>query len=349
MSFTLPISPAYVSHWGIWEAIRELYQNALDAQVEDSANVASIKYDEATHRLIISSTKGKLTPASLVLGNTSKAGDVNQRGKFGEGYKLALLVLARKNIVVEITNGDESWSPVIEHDETFDSDVLKIHVDQLPSSHPGIEFIVYGVLPEAWRRIEKNIYMGQYNVILDDEPGRVYVGGLFVANVKEFKCGYSFGPNTIKLDRDRGMVDGFDLSYETSRLHTRRGGAQTLALLDQEAPDVRYVSTHAQPTSTIVTDVSSHYFSRYGLHTVPVSTQEEIQEAQQAGLSWALVKEGVKSLLHMAHKWIIPSSDSPVARLRKFYTKYQYSMNADMKSDLMEIIEAMDPQPVAEL
>ena len=66
MKFTLPISPDYVAHWGLWEAVREIYQNALDE------SEAAISYDEAAQVLFISSATGRLTPETLVLGTSSK-------------------------------------------------------------------------------------------------------------------------------------------------------------------------------------------------------------------------------------------------------------------------------------
>src|SRR5258707_8510533 len=98
--FTLPISPAYVAHWQLWEAVREIYQNALDEHTHDPFCEASINYTDGVLRIFTS--KGTLSPESLVLGKTSKRDDPYQRGKFGEGYKLSLLVLARIGHDVEI-------------------------------------------------------------------------------------------------------------------------------------------------------------------------------------------------------------------------------------------------------
>lgn len=65
MKFTLPISPTYVAHWGLWEAVREIYQNALDAHAEDTDCVSTIGYDSGT--ITIQTSKGKLSPATLLL------------------------------------------------------------------------------------------------------------------------------------------------------------------------------------------------------------------------------------------------------------------------------------------
>src|SRR5258708_26276899 len=103
MKFTLPISPNYVAHWGLWESVREIFQNALDEQTRDPRCVAGIKYENGILR--ITSANTILNPKSLLLGATTKADDKNQRGKYGEGYKLAALVLVRMGYSVSIQTG----------------------------------------------------------------------------------------------------------------------------------------------------------------------------------------------------------------------------------------------------
>lgn len=345
MKFTLPISPTYVSHWGLWEAVRELYQNALDENALDPENHAIMVHLAGRDTLSIQTTKGLLTPASLILGNTSKADDKSQIGKFGEGYKLALLVLARMELPIEILNGPDIWYPRIEYDDTFGSDVLNIYVEETMGSpdHQGVEFRIGGVDDYEFAKIQRNITSRDGILTADSEKGRVYVGGLFVSTMKEFQRGYSFKPNAIKLDRDRGMVDGFDLSYETSRLHMYRDDTETLKLIEDEAPDVAYVQHQVVTSSPIVLAQSREYVRHYGLNTIPVSTQPEIKAATDAGLKWTLVKTQVKNLLNMVHKWMVPTTKSPAVRLREFKDKYNSSLRFDMLADLQSIIDQLDP------
>jgi hypothetical protein len=344
MKFTLPISPEYISHWGLWEAVREIYQNALDEQTRDSSCKASLEYMDGIVR--IATSKGTLSPESLVLGKTSKRDDPFQRGKFGEGYKLALLVLARLGHGVEILTGNERWDPRLEHDSTFNSPVLNIYTEPR-DLREGVEFIITGIEPEQWGSIQKNIRPIEkyaYSTVLEEpeERGRIYVGGLYVSTEKEFRCGYSFTPNKIKLDRDRGMVNGFDLAWETSNLWTARGSNRAVELLNEEAPDVQYVESHAQKHSPLVLHQADHFHAKHGYDAVPVSDQEEIEQATRAGIKWVLVPETVKSVLRLVKSWFIPTTESPAERLCKFRDKYRNRMNAEMKHDLDEIIQAFD-------
>jgi hypothetical protein len=349
MKFTLPISPEYVAHWGLWEAVREIYQNALDEASADKKCEAKIEYFDYNQQLQISTSKGNLLTDSLVLGKTSKRDDQTQRGKFGEGYKLALLVLARSvNHSVTVWTNHERWTVKIEHDEVFKSPVLNIYTDPYMSME-GVMFAIDKVTSDEWATIQANIRPQEefFDTILEDEKekGRIYVGGLYVSTAKRYACGYAFRPGVIKLDRDRGMVDGFDLAWQTSKLWTNRGhNARLSELLEVEAPDVEYVENHVSEGSTFASSHYSHYYGRYG-DAIPVSNQEEIQRVQAAGMRWVLVPEKVKSMLRLVKSWFIPSSESVVERLRKFKQSYQWHLPNQAKQELDEIIEQMDPKP----
>lgn len=346
MKFTLPISDGYVASWGLWEAVREIWQNALDAAGQLSECKAAMTYSDGL--LSISTSRGELSLSSLVLGNSTKRGQPGQRGKFGEGYKLALLVLARLGLPTEIQTTNESWQARIEFDEDFQSNVLRIHTERLEQEREGVLFTIAGIMPEQWKDIQDNIRPQSefYNTILEQpaQAGRIYVGGLYVTTAKGFKCGYAFKTGEISLDRDRGMVSGFDLAWKTSQMWTDRGGPRAIELMDEEAPDVEYVENHAQPTSALVTSRYSHYTDRYGFNTVPVSNQEEIQRAQNAGVKWTLVPEPVKNILRLVKSWFIPSSKSPAELLREFRKKHEWRLTAQMKNDLDEIINTLEPK-----
>ena len=75
----LPISINYVSHWGFWQGIRELLQNAIDTKdykVIESPRDNLIK---------IISHGGLLTLKSLMLGESTKRDDDSSIGKYGGG------------------------------------------------------------------------------------------------------------------------------------------------------------------------------------------------------------------------------------------------------------------------
>ena len=84
-----PISSNYVSAWTVQDATRELLQNAMDSgewRVEADGSLVN---------------KGTLRPEHFLLGCSEKTSS-DAIGQFGEGLKLALLVLARNGYTVSI-------------------------------------------------------------------------------------------------------------------------------------------------------------------------------------------------------------------------------------------------------
>jgi len=85
--FILPIKSTYVSHWGTWECVREIVQNAKDEE-EENGHKMTVKYERGWLRL--SNIGADLARNALLLGQTSKASRDDLRGEFGEGLDLAL-------------------------------------------------------------------------------------------------------------------------------------------------------------------------------------------------------------------------------------------------------------------
>lgn len=342
--FVLSISPSYVSHWGVWEAVREILQNAYDQKTKDSSCGVDVKYIEGMESLHIGTTKGELSKASLILGNTDKSDDKRLRGKFGEGYKLALLVLARLGIKVFIKNRDEIWTAAIEHDHDFDSEVLVVYVYKQSETVEGVEFQINPIREVQFENIRKNMYHLEGNHILDnaEQKGRIYVGGLYVSTNKEAKKGYAFSPETIRLDRDRGMVEDFNLFYETSRLwgENLTRSEETVDLMMDRAPDVHYMEFHA--TDKIITNLQQHFENTYGEDAIAVATQQQTEECISAGKKWVLVPDVVRVLLSKVKNFFIPKSGTIVERLEKFLLDYCHS--EESRTELQDIIRLLRNQ-----
>ena len=128
----LTIAPNYVPNWTLVDAIRELFQNALDQQKQNNENEASWNYDDDTGVLTISNATSKLTAASLLLGQTTKADDKSTIGQFGEGYKIATLVLLREgqNVVFYNYGAREIWRPRFVKSRRFGTDILTFFIEK---------------------------------------------------------------------------------------------------------------------------------------------------------------------------------------------------------------------------
>lgn len=335
--YPLSISPNYVSSWGLWEAIREILQNAYDQK--DREPDCKVEIDYVEEMLTITTSTGHLELNSLLLGQTDKK-DSGLRGQFGEGYKLALLVLVRLGYNVDILNGDQIWTPLFEFNPDFQCDVLTIQVED-HDAPSGVTFRISGIAKEDWTKIKSNqCPIQNIDYVLEDEHGRIYVGGLYVTTIEGMKCGYAFSPRTVKLDRDRGMLSSFDVQYATSAIWTRDQRGRLYELLNEDAPDVKYAEYH--PTTRSTDAVYHRYVTEYSADTVPVSTQREVEAVAKAGMKWRLVPEGLKKILQSVATWFIGERQSPADKLKAFRSKYSHFLNSDAILDLTGIIEELE-------
>jgi len=251
----LPISSNYVNHWGFWEAIREILQNAIDTK---NYNVSRM---EPSGILKIKSLAGAMNLSTLMLGESSKRDDEESIGKYGEGYKLALLVLCREGYDVLIKNGFDCWRVSIENHPQLNVECLTINVFRDVYIDEGdeneVSFIINGLGSDQFQLIDENYIdkdMNNFAVEAEndgsycfeysqyDEPKKVFVGGLFVCDLPEsddYHYSYNFAPNILELDRDRKSVDSFYLQYEATKLLSSAGEFELLAsMANSGATDV---------------------------------------------------------------------------------------------------------------
>ena len=102
--FELPLTPNCVRDWYFGMAVRELIQNGLDQQSVDAKSLFSVDYDPDTQKLKFTNARSRLKVNTLLLGRSSKSNDEDTVGQFGEGYKIAALVLNRLGKTFTIYN-----------------------------------------------------------------------------------------------------------------------------------------------------------------------------------------------------------------------------------------------------
>jgi hypothetical protein len=100
--------------WGLWETFREFVQNALDEMHEvrgarPREYPCKVEYKGYTPVTVIADEGRGLSIHHLLLGTSEKK--AWQRGRFGEGLKLALLASAHRGIGVLIRSGDKEIVP----------------------------------------------------------------------------------------------------------------------------------------------------------------------------------------------------------------------------------------------
>lgn len=255
----LSLSENYVSNWGTWEAIREIIQNAQDADKQGN----EMKIHQEGSSLTITSKGVKLPISSLVLGNTSKADEIELIGKYGEGYKLALIVLLRDGYKVSIQSGNDLWEPVFRYSNTYGTNVLCIDVyENRYSGQSDTVFMIDGL---TWGDINElsvkslavrkakglpmgNVIDSDYGQILLDGAfnGRFYVEGLYIQDDDAFQYGYSFDSELVQLDRDRSAINYYDLLRLTtdSLMHQNMDASIVETAITSKKKDLHYLKDY---------------------------------------------------------------------------------------------------------
>lgn len=346
MNIELPISPDYVKNWGFSQAIRELLQNAIDQATVNPYNEMTVTYDPEAQVLRIANRQSTLDRSSLLLGMTTKADDTRTIGQFGEGYKLALLVLTRLDHPVRVLNykSKEVWIPRFIQSAKLNARVLAIQITKhrftkVPDN--DLTFEVYGVIPDKWLTVQANtlhlqtvtgqIATSRGSILTTkDQRGRIYVNGLYVTTHGSLHFGYNFNPGCITLDRDRSMVRDFDLQWETSHMWSEVAKSHNdlvMLMLEHDAPDVKHVDSAS--TSRLRDQAEVNFVSRHGENAVPITNETERQLwASHVGVKTVIVPAPYQSLivgsgvyLHRA-RGLTKAVDqaSPHEALKQFWT-----------------------------
>ncbi len=218
--YELSVSPNYVKSWTMVQAIREIFQNALDQEIINPKNKMSYYYYQ--NEFNIHSKESCLKKSSLLFGESTKSDNKETIGKFGEGYKLALLVLLREGYKVIIYNykNKETWTPKLVQSRRYNSTILVIdvnkHIFRLVPNH-NLTFNILGITKQDYEKIiESCLFMNTHekistefgDILLDKKfKQKIFINGLFIckSDVKLY-YGYNFKPKQIELDRDFSLI-----------------------------------------------------------------------------------------------------------------------------------------------
>jgi hypothetical protein len=189
---------------------------------------------------------------AFALGETTKGS--NDIGGFGEGFKLALLVLTRESRKPVIRFGTNLAVCGFEEVDNFSSPLFEILVEHHCEQLKGTSF-TFTISEDEWKMLQHKLSpmadnplpMPKFVNILHDRPGEIFVNGLFVCKEERFKYGYNFSPRHIQLGSDRQIANPLGLAWETSRYWADdvHGNEQhILRMMTEEVLDVQDIHYH---------------------------------------------------------------------------------------------------------
>lgn len=350
-TYQLSLNKSYVRHWGVLEAVRELIQNALDS---DSPFVFEFTEQEPegadrAWQLSLVSANAVLPVQSLLLGATTKADDPGSIGSFGEGYKIALLVLTREGRPVLVKNGRKLWRPYFNFSKQFDDDVLCIEENNNSSRLQGVEFIVGGLTESDVAGIRESCLQMQQSIgetkttsrgrILLQKPGALYVGGLFICKT-ELKYGYDILPQFITLERDRKTVAEWDLKSMTRDMWFETEQFDEVAkMIEAEVPDVEYARWHSP---ALVKEACFRLFQAQNPGKMVALSNAELQEKVRQGMTqYVVVGSGFGTLVTESPSY----RNLPKAVIRKphdilleWYEDSKFNMHDKVRATFREVL-----------
>jgi hypothetical protein len=322
--FEISLSPDYVPGWSGWEGIREILQNAKDEEEAHPEHGMNVAYNAREQTLSVSSEGVVLPRSVLLLGESGKRG-TDARGKFGEGLDLGLLALVRRGREVTIENGDETWTPKLEHSEQWGKTVLVIHTRKLQKTRTHFKVVIKGVTPEDWAVVTQRVLFlsGAYgptepmwkvgeDTILPNRPGHIYVRDLWVGNFKGLLAGYNL--HHAEIDRDRRLIDQWSLRAHLGRIWVRafteeairdEARAKVQQFLDLNAEDVQGLAnevlyTYGAAAAKVKQGAKDLFTKQFGDKAVPVTSTTESEKASAAGLKGVPTTTAWKSLVEAA-------------------------------------------------
>lgn len=324
--FELGMSVDYASSWGVADAVREFFQNAIDEQKENPENKMSFSYDEEKQVLSIGNLKSKLTPKTLLLGCSGKRGKKGLIGTHGEGYKVATVVLVRNGVKVNIYNNEanEVWQSKIINSRRYGAEVVCFDVEKkFFNKRENLCIELVGITPEMYSSIvESNLHLQddlgevvetKHGRILNNKrySGNIYVEGLFVCHNELIDSGYDFNADMITLDRDRGLVDTFDVKMAIATLYVSIGDSKYIAE-NIKKRDLDYIATKLQNAKSIygeaeladkVSDAVYEDFKKeYGEDAIPVSDTDIYNMYAESGLNPVMVSSNVNEIIRVVNR-----------------------------------------------
>jgi len=318
------VSRDYLPNWTVEDALREIYQNA-----KDHGN-HQISVDIMNNGLRCElNFYNEFTPDDLgflQIGSSSKRGKSDKIGCHGEGLKMALLVLLRNEVTVQVYFNSKMIYPVWYSDAHFgESFGLRI-VSNQGTSLTGFNVKIY-TTTEKYEifnsRIIKPsdiIHNHNYGRIINKPAGDIFVGGIFVANMKNLSYSYDFEPSIIKLDRDRKLPSNFDVEFYAAQILSTYSGVKIQDMVNRDFTFMTKVPDHLKNSCKPVIIGKEVVFMSKEVGVMPEHVTKMF--LQDTGMMKKVSKL----------RYSIKTRKCPNTLLEEFFDKYKYCLNAEAMS-----------------
>lgn len=320
-TYDLTLTENYVSDWGFYDAIRELIQNGTDQEIIDNNNRFGLFYDSSKENLYLVNESSKLKINTLLLGRSSKSKNEDTVGQFGEGYKIAALVLNRlgKTFTIFNNNKNEIWTSKFVNSKKWLEKILQFTVIKNETDNTGLVIKIgnvtdreYNGIADIWLRMYEDLYNVEkintmYGEILLNEElsGKVFVNGLAVNVSNEMSYGYNFKPKYIKLERDRKTCNSWEMGDITTKMICESVLSGTLSiedvtkLADINAGDIGHMAyIYCEDNVEKVKKLLLEQFDLQYQNSIPVGTQEDYDRAKTYGGKPVIVPVTISRMLN---------------------------------------------------
>lgn len=309
----LSIKTTYLPEWRTAEGIRELVQNAKDAETEFQA---PMKILHNGNLLKISNEGVALEHEALLFGHTTKAERQDMIGKFGEGLKLGVLALVRAGHTVKILSGEEIWKPLLVRSASFQAEVLAFDISK--GKHCGGVVVEIDKIPLAeWVEMRNNflflrddverIVAENFGELLLDPAmsGKVFVKGIFVQRDPKLMAGYNL--YAAPTDRDRKIIPQYDLGWRLSTIWAKAVSIRAdlveklYDLLLKDAPDIEDFSSYTRSYMSVAAQQAlvAQFVKTFGQDAVPVASILESKDIGHFGKKGIVLPAAMARLLQI--------------------------------------------------
>ncbi len=355
----LTIKSTYLPSWGAYEGIRELVQNAKDAEREHGAEMVVV---HSGTTLVITNDGVTLAREALLLGETSKADRADMIGHFGEGLKLGVLALVRAGHTVTIQTGAEAWTPAFEQALGFDSKVLVFTVTEAKTTRNRVRIEVGNISAEDWKTMKgcfrflstrkKDEAVETSAGVLLMAPrmkGRVYVKGIFVQKMDDLRYGYDL--TNAPTDRDRKLIHRYDLQSSTRRIWQEALGARPdltqpfLGLLEANATEIGTIEYYAGDLPEAVIQAAAKQFTdRHGEGALPVANFVESQDVGHLGVRGVIASGPLRAVLTKTFGTIDEAKKKLSDEVTRTYSAHELStLEAETLINAIKTLQSVEP------